>query len=445
MKQLLITLSTLTTLTLTSSSIINTIDVTNTTVNKLLTNKSSINDTLSSVLNNQYGYLSSSDWITNQIDNNYYSYDTSHADYLLSDGKTSARTLFTVDNKGELVYKKDAVIPPKDKVEVDATKQEMITHKKITTVKDKYNPYSKSEYSNKYFSGDNTDWQYIQFGGVEKHIDISQQAGADKVEHSSSLSETLGLYYIAKAAKNNLIDNTIANKIGQYFMTQSSLKGQINDNLINIIINLISSNNNVFNFIYSAPMNVNDKNYSINYIFDKDNNLIEVYYTEFDKSNIENSLNYKWNDSYNWFSSNYSDYSNTYTIVKWTDYASDWNTFTNKYPTFIFAANSYLKVSTGSGKEDYKSLNSQVTTTNIKTNQQKDIDNSIFQVNISTWPPYDPNYPGGVGTAIDIYLELWHDDNNIYWKWHIMTATFLGSTSYSDIKLNNITFNNIMN
>ncbi|MBP1526490.1 hypothetical protein [Spiroplasma endosymbiont of Dactylopius coccus] len=111
------------------------------------------------------------------------------------------------------------------------------------------------------------------------------------------------MYYIAKAAKNNLIDNTIANKIGQYFMTQSSLKGQINDNLINIIINLISNNNNIFNFIYSAPMNVNDKNYSINYIFDKDNNLIEVYYNEFDKSNIENNLNYKWNDSYNWFSS----------------------------------------------------------------------------------------------------------------------------------------------
>ncbi|BET39171.1 hypothetical protein [Spiroplasma ixodetis] len=215
MKQLLITLSTLTTLTLTSNSIINTIDATNTAINKLLTNKLSIIDSVTSLFNNQYGYLSSSDWITNQIDNNYYSYDTSHANYLLSDCKTSARALFTVDNKGELVYKKDAVIPPKDKVEVDAAKQEMITHKKITTVKDKYNPYSKIEYYHTYFSSDNTDWQYIQFGGVEKNIDISQQAGADKVEHSNSLSEALGLYYIAKAAKNNLIDNAIANKIGQ--------------------------------------------------------------------------------------------------------------------------------------------------------------------------------------------------------------------------------------
>ncbi|WP_342274657.1 hypothetical protein [Spiroplasma endosymbiont of Phycita roborella] len=240
MKQLLIILSTLTTLTLTSGSIINTIDDTSTTINKLLANKSSISDSVTSLFNNQYGYLSSSDWITNQIDNNYYSYDTSHANYLLSDGKTSARTLFTVDNKGELVYKKDAVIPPKDKVEVDATKQEMITHKKITTVKDKYNLYSKSEYSHTYFSGDNTDWQYIQFGGVEKHIDISQQVGADKVEHSNSLSETLGLYYIAKAARENKISKVVAVNLGTYFMSQTSIKDSFNKDLTSKIINLIS-------------------------------------------------------------------------------------------------------------------------------------------------------------------------------------------------------------
>ncbi|WJG70263.1 hypothetical protein [Spiroplasma ixodetis] len=114
------------------------------------------------------------------------------------DCKTSARTLFIVNDKGELVYKKDAIIPAKDKVDVNNTKQEMISHKKIDSINNIYNPYSKSEYSNKYFSGNNTDWQYIQFGGVEKHIDISQQVGADKVENSSSLNETLGLYYIAK-------------------------------------------------------------------------------------------------------------------------------------------------------------------------------------------------------------------------------------------------------
>lgn len=61
MKQLLIILSTLTTLTLTSSSIINTIDGNNTTINKLLANKSSISDSVTSLFNNQYGYLNDSD------------------------------------------------------------------------------------------------------------------------------------------------------------------------------------------------------------------------------------------------------------------------------------------------------------------------------------------------------------------------------------------------
>ena len=233
MKQLLIILSTLTTLTLTSSSIINTIDDTNTTINKLLANKSSISDSVTSLFNNQYGYLNDSDIITNQsiTDHKYYSYDTSHANYLLSDGKTLARTLFTVDNKGELVYKKDAVIPAKDKVDVNNTKQEMLSHKKIDSVNNIYNPYSKSEYSKTCFSGDNTDWQYIQFGGVEKHIDISQQTGPDKVEHSSSLSETLGLYYIAKAAHQNKITKAVAVNLGTYFMSQTSIKDSFNKDL----------------------------------------------------------------------------------------------------------------------------------------------------------------------------------------------------------------------
>ncbi len=160
------------------------------------------------------------------------------------------------------------------------------------------------------------------------------------------------------------------------------------------------------------------------------------------KSSIENKLNYKWNDSYNWFFSISNNYSDPYKIVKWTDYAKDWNTFTSIYSTFNFDSDSYLKVSTASGKEDNKCLNSQVTTTKIKVAQAKDVDNSLFEVSINTWPGYGPNNPGGTGTAIEFYLAVWHDDNNIYWKWHISTVIFLGSTSYSNIKLNNITFNN---
>ncbi|WP_342218462.1 hypothetical protein [Spiroplasma endosymbiont of Amphimallon solstitiale] len=114
----------------------------------------------------------------------------------------------------------------------------MISYRKVTTIKNDYNPYSKSEYSNTYFSGDNN-WQYIQLGGVEKHIDISQKAGADKVDHSDDLSENLGLYYIGKSAYENKISQIIANKLGQYFINQSSLKGQISNELTTTIVNLI--------------------------------------------------------------------------------------------------------------------------------------------------------------------------------------------------------------
>ncbi|WP_342217688.1 hypothetical protein [Spiroplasma endosymbiont of Amphimallon solstitiale] len=204
MKQLLITLSTLTTLTLASNSIINTIDATNTTINKLLANKSSISDSVTSLFNNQYGYLNDSDIITNQsiTDHKFYSYDTSA---LKSYTFANARDVFLVNNEGTLIYNPDIIIPADQKLNIENTMQEMISHKKITTVKANYNSYSNSQYSSTDFSGDNTDWQYLQFGGVNKHIDISQQVGADKVEHSNSLSETSGLYYIAKAVIKNKI------------------------------------------------------------------------------------------------------------------------------------------------------------------------------------------------------------------------------------------------
>ncbi|WP_342265784.1 hypothetical protein [Spiroplasma endosymbiont of Villa modesta] len=65
MKQLLITLSTLTTLTLTSNTIINSIND-NIVNNSSLTNKSSIKNSTNSLFNNQWNILGTSDWITNQ-------------------------------------------------------------------------------------------------------------------------------------------------------------------------------------------------------------------------------------------------------------------------------------------------------------------------------------------------------------------------------------------
>lgn len=106
--------------------------------------------------------------------------------------------------------------------------------------------------------------------------------------------------------------------------------------------------------------------------------IVDDSLSSVNNSSIKNNLNYKWSDWYNSFWSLSNNYSNTYTIVKWTDYAKDWNTFTNIYSTFNFDTDSYLKVSTNSGKEDIKVLNSQVATTMIKVAQARDINNSLF-------------------------------------------------------------------
>ncbi|WP_395473661.1 hypothetical protein [Spiroplasma endosymbiont of Nomada rufipes] len=219
MKQLLITLSTLTTLTLTSNTIINSIND-NIVNNSSLTNKSSIKNSTNSLFNNQWNILGTSDWITNQsiTDYKFYSYDTSA---LKSYTFANAQNTFLVDTTGNLVYNTKVIVPDKDKSDIENTKQEMNNTKKVTTIKDTYNPYSKSEYSTSYFSGDNQDWKLIQQCGIEKHIDISQQTGGHKVEHSDNLSETLGLYYIAKATLSNKIDRTIAEKLSNYFISQS--------------------------------------------------------------------------------------------------------------------------------------------------------------------------------------------------------------------------------
>ncbi|WP_339048510.1 hypothetical protein [Spiroplasma endosymbiont of Colias croceus] len=100
MKQFLLTLSTVTTLTIASNTMFNSMMIV-VQKNNIASKKKILPvipiDQNKSLFNNQYGYLNNNDWITNQsiIDNKYYSYDTNHADYLLSDGKTLARTLFT--------------------------------------------------------------------------------------------------------------------------------------------------------------------------------------------------------------------------------------------------------------------------------------------------------------------------------------------------------------
>ncbi|WP_375317972.1 IS1595 family transposase [Spiroplasma endosymbiont of Virgichneumon dumeticola] len=207
-----------------------------------------------SLFNNKFGCLNQDKWITNQstTDHKYYSYDTSHAIGNLSDG-TPTRNAFLVDNNGNLTIDSSLNLSDADKSMLNNIQEQMNSHKQITTIKDSFNSYSKSIYSDSYFSGDNSSWKYLQFGGIENHINISSQQSANKVEHNNSLSETLGLYYIAKATRTSGgIDMSVANSLGKYFISKSSLKN-LNDSLTSSIINIIATVNNVYNFLYQSP------------------------------------------------------------------------------------------------------------------------------------------------------------------------------------------------
>lgn len=306
----------------------------------------------------------------------------------------------------------------------------MISHKQVTSFKDDYDDYSNSIYSDNYFSGDNSSWKYLQMGGVEKNIDISKQQSANKVEYNDSLSETLGLYYIAQATQIPYgIDLAVAHSLGKYFINQSSLNNKFADDLTNNIINVIASNNDVYKLVCDAirsGASNSNKNYATNYLFDRNNQLIEIYYTEFNNTNVENCLNYKWNDSYFWFS---SDSFNQYVLIKWSAYAKNWDLFTEIYPTFNFSDNSYLKLRLENDKSSNINFSSPNATNNIKSNQES-LYNLDLIVSYGRYY-YDANFN----------LNIWHDNDNIYFKWFL---SYAGVTNL-DVNLNNVIFFNVMN
>lgn len=431
MKQLLVILSSIATLILASNANLSIVNNNTTTINnKLINNPNDIQQS-PSIFNNQYGYLSDSDWITNQSKSNsqYYSYDTSALKlYTFS---SNARSVFLVDNTGTLVYNPDVAIPSKDKANIENTKQEMISYRKINKIQNN-SKYSNSEYSESYFSGDNHNWKYLQMGGLKKHIDISSQQSANKVKNSNSLSEALGLYYIAKATRTpSGIDMAVANSLGKYFISKSSLKNSNINDLINVILDIIVSNDSVYKFINKLPFGNDDKNYSINYIFDDKQKLIEINYEKFDNKNIEKTINYSFNDWYSGFNSQNTVSSNMYTLLKWSDYTKDWDTFCSVFSNFYFDKNSFLTVSASYGETDAAKLVSE--TKNIKTYQEKENNNSIFIVNINWGSWY-------IGNQIRVDFNIWHDNDNIYFKWFLQENSHWAYNLYVDIFLKNVLF-----
>lgn len=100
------------------------------------------------------------------------------------------------------------------------------------------------------------------------------------------------------AAINNKISLTIAYNSSQQFINKSSLNKLISNQLTNNIINLIVENTNIFNFIKNSPLFLNIKDYSLNFIFDNDNNLVAIYYTKWNVQNITQNINYHYKEDF---------------------------------------------------------------------------------------------------------------------------------------------------
>ncbi|CAB1054188.1 hypothetical protein [Spiroplasma endosymbiont of Danaus chrysippus] len=415
----------------TSTTILTSVNHFNSSKNDLQKANATTNQT--SLFNNQYQYLNNSDWITNRstTDHKFYSYDTSA---LKSYTFTNSRNVFLVDTTGNLVYNTKVTIPNKDKSDIENTKQEMITKKKVTLLKSNPNysdAYNFSEYQQNYFVGDNN-WTYLQFGGLEQNIDISNIAGASKIENNNNLSENLGLYYIADAAINNKISLAISYNISQQFINKSSLNKLISNQLTNNIINLIVENTNIFNFIKNSPLFLNIKDYSLNFIFDNDNNLVAIYYTKWNIQNINQNISYHYKEDFSNINKNdWAKNSDQQIILNWTKYAKNWEQFSQLYPKFNFN-NSKLSINNMGTYKENNNLTGD--TNNITTNKniKYELQNPYNVVIISDLIIQLP--------IIDLYV--YHDDNNIYYQWNarVTSSPNLIAGCSLAIDLDNISF-----
>lgn len=296
MRNLLLTLSSISTLTFSWNSVLNSTFIQHRNALKPSSNATNPITSTSSLFNNEYEKLNDSDWITNQstTDNKYYSYDTSHANYELSD-KTNVRNAFMVDDNGQLVIKTKKSYTKIDHNNLNNTKDEIIAHRKVTTINRVCdNAYIGSEFCNDIFTGDNSDWKFLQESQVEKHVDISDVTCSNKVLYNDNLSEGLGLYYIGQAAKyQSKTEWDVYIQLARTFMNRSILGTNVPDEILAGIINTFirSSNNVALQYLSGVPFQNTggDTNYATNYILDSHNQVVEIYYNQYTKQyNIKN-------------------------------------------------------------------------------------------------------------------------------------------------------------
>ena len=156
------------------------------------------------------------------------------------------------------------------------------------------------------------------------------------------------------------------------------------------------------------------------------------------KNNLENKLNYHWSDSYSWWS---NDNSETHKLLKWSEYSKNWNEFIEHYSTFQFINQSSLKLYSELTKESSLELFSNTTNTNkILTNQGEGNTNSLFNIKV-----FIGETDGGYNNFSLLDLNIWHDNDYIYFKWFYHKAGDALSTVDLNIQLSNILFYDVMN
>lgn len=144
----------------------------------------------------------------------------------------------------------------------------------------------------------------------------------------------------------------------------------------------------------------------------------QISYNDDKNDIIYNDINFSFSDWYNGVWSYHNSSSDTYKLLKWIDYADSWDNFTKKYQTFNFDEQSILKVSLSNEKNNIAKLSNQ--TQNIKINQGAGNTNSMFKVEVNTFPPIEKvnlNDGNPIGNYIKVDLNIWHDNENIYFKW----------------------------
>lgn len=247
---------------------------------------------------------------------------------------------------------------------------------------------------------------FIQFGGANKHISLTGVANVvDNIINYDDLSESLGIYNIAKSHPKN--SSAICIDFVNQFFNKSSLRDdkingeQFYKNILNSIINSL----NLRFFIENSPIKNDSKDMSIRYLLDRAGNVVSAGYLQYNSKNLNVVNNLILKHIFPKDGAIFTKYnSEIILLLKWSDYADSWNNFIFLYPTIFASRKDSITYNVMSNATTIKSdkLNF-----NTKKNQEK-------ENKLPIWKTVNQPPTGHKSQGLAIYIFMWHDDNNIY-------------------------------